>query len=256
MLIKLSSLGWLIILLMLLTLSQRRLHFEIQAIFYGITRRADISLVLFSLLFIPGVVLHETSHFLAARLMGVRTGRISIIPQTLPNGRLRMGYVETASTDIVRDAVIGSAPLFVGCAFVLYIAFVPLGLASVWAEFIRGNLMVFSSAFLSMYHQPDFWLWFYLVFVVSSTMMPSASDRRAWLPLGLFVLLIIIIALLAWPGGSLVDFLASISPQINLGISVLVLIFGVSVTFHILLLVPSWLLRNVLWRIHPVRIEN
>jgi hypothetical protein len=256
MLIKLSSLGWLIILLVLLTLSQRRLHFEIQAIFYGITRRADISLVLFSLLFIPGVILHETSHFLAARLMGVRTGRISVIPQALPNGRLQMGFVETASTDIVRDAVIGSAPLFVGCAFVLYVAFIPLGLASVWAEFIGGDLTVFSSAFLTMYQQPDFWLWFYLVFVVSSTMMPSASDRRAWLPLGLFALVIIIIALLTGPGGYLADIWVSVSPQINLGIYALVLIFGVSVAFHILLLVPAWLLRLVLWRIHPVRIQN
>ena len=57
-----------------------------------------------------------------------------------------MGYVETASTDIVRDSLIGSAPLLIGCVFVLYVALIPLGLASVWAEFVKGNLVVLSVA--------------------------------------------------------------------------------------------------------------
>ena len=148
----------------MLAIFQRRLHYEIQAILLVITRRADIALALFSLLFLPGVILHETSHFVSARLLGVRTGRFSIIPQPLPDGKLRMGYVETASTDIV-----------------------------------KGDLVVLTDAVGSMYMRPDFWLWFYLVFVVSSTMFPSASDRRAWLPLAIVVALVLIIGLLVWP---------------------------------------------------------
>ncbi|MCJ7658252.1 MAG: hypothetical protein MUO67_03785, partial [Anaerolineales bacterium] len=225
--INLTGLVWLIVFLVMLAIFQRRLHYEIQAILLVITRRADIALALFSLLFLPGVILHETSHFVSARLLGVRTGRFSIIPQPLPDGKLRMGYVETASTDIVRDSLIGSAPFFVGCLFVLYVALIPLGLASVWTEFIKGDFIVLTDAVGSMYKRPDFWLWFYLVFVVSSTMFPSASDRRAWFPLAIVVALVLIIGLLVWPGNLLTETWISISPKINIGVFALILIFGV-----------------------------
>ena len=251
--INLTGLGWLIVFLVMLAIFQRRLHYEIQAILLVITRRADIAVVVFSLLFLPGVILHETSHFVSARLLGVRTGRFSIIPQPLPDGRLRMGYVETASTDIVRDSLIGSAPLLVGCVFVLYVALIPLGLTSVWTEFVKGNLGVLSDAVGSMYKSPDFWLWFYLVFVVSSTMMPSASDRRAWLPLAVVVALILVIGLLVWPGNLLTETWITISPKINIGVFALILIFGVSVAFHLILLAPLWLIRKILMRMFGVQ---
>ena len=251
--INLTGLGWLIVFLVVLAIFQRRLHYEIQAILLVIIRRADIAVVVFSLLFLPGVILHETSHFVSARLLGVRTGRFSIIPQPLPDGRLRMGYVETASTDIVRDSLIGSAPLLVGCVFVLYVALIPLGLTSVWTEFVKGNLVVLSDAVGSMYKSPDFWLWFYLVFVVSSTMMPSASDRRAWLPLAVVVALILVIGLLVWPGNLLTETWITISPKINIGVFALILIFGVSVAFHLILLAPLWLIRKILMRMFGVQ---
>jgi len=251
--INLTGLGWLIVFLAMLAIFQRRLHYEIQAILLVITRRADIAVAIFSLLFLPGVILHETSHFVSARLLGVRTGRFSIIPQPLPDGRLRMGYVETASTDIMRDSLIGSAPLLVGCVFVLYVALIPLGLASVWAEFVKGNLVVLSVAVGSMYKSPDFWLWFYLVFVVSSTMMPSASDRRAWLPLAVVVAVILVIGLLVWPGNILTETWITISPKINIGVFALILIFGVSVAFHLILLGPLWLIRKILMRMFGVQ---
>ena len=239
----------------MLTIFQRRLHFEIQAILLVITRRFDITLVLFSLLFLPGVILHESSHFATARILGVRTGRFSIIPQPLPDGRLRLGYVETAATDVVRDAVIGTAPLIAGCVLILYVALVPLGLVEVWLEYVKGDLNVFTEAVIAMYTRPDFWLWFYLVFVISSTMMPSASDRRAWLPLVVVIALILGIGLLVWPGNWLVETWTSLSPKINLGVYALVLVFGMSVGIHLILLAPIWLLRKALLRVFAVQIE-
>ena len=79
---------WLILALGPLLILQRLLHREIQLIFLYITRRVDLAMALFSLLFFPGVLLHEGSHFLAARLLGVRTGGFSILPHLLPGGRL------------------------------------------------------------------------------------------------------------------------------------------------------------------------
>ena len=34
---------------------------------------------------------------------------------------------------------------------------------------------------------PDFWLWAYLIFVVSNAMMPSPSDRQPWLLAGIYL---------------------------------------------------------------------
>ncbi|HEX9028794.1 MAG TPA: hypothetical protein VF823_06440, partial [Anaerolineales bacterium] len=115
-------LGLLILVLLLgaLLILQRLSQRETQAIFLLLTRRADIAVVLFSLLFLPGVILHEASHYVVARLLRVRTGRVSLLPRTLPNGRLQLGFVETASSDWLRDTLIGAAPLFSGGAFVAY----------------------------------------------------------------------------------------------------------------------------------------
>ena len=44
----------------------------------------------------------------------VRTGRFSLLPKMLPDGHLRLGFVETARVDVVRDALIGLAPLLSG----------------------------------------------------------------------------------------------------------------------------------------------
>ena len=75
--------GWLLLVLGPLLLLQRRLHWEIQAVFLLLTRRVDISVYLFSILFFPGILLHETSHYVMARVLGVRTGRFSLLPQPL-----------------------------------------------------------------------------------------------------------------------------------------------------------------------------
>ena len=67
-----DGLIWLLALLAPALFLQRRLHFELQAIFLLITRHENAAIGMFSLLFLPGVLLHELSHFLMARLLGVR----------------------------------------------------------------------------------------------------------------------------------------------------------------------------------------
>ncbi len=98
LMINWGTLLYLLLLLVPLLYLQRFLQREIQAIFLLITRQPEISMALFSLIFLPGVLLHEISHFLMAHLLGVRTGRFSIIPKKLEGGRIQLGYVETASS--------------------------------------------------------------------------------------------------------------------------------------------------------------
>jgi hypothetical protein len=147
----LASLGWFVFVLGGLIFLQRRLHLEIQAVLLLITRRVDLTITLFSVMFLPGVLVHEISHFLMAKLLGVRTGRISLLPQPLPNGRLQLGFVETAPTDLVRDVLIGSTPLIVGGAILLYRA-VPIRLSELLERAINWK-----SKELAWRAAPTFW---------------------------------------------------------------------------------------------------
>src|SRR5258705_7262268 len=100
---QLSGLVWFIFILVPLILLQRLLHREIQAVFLILTRDTRLTMGIFSMIFLPGVFLHELSHFVVAKILGVRTGKFSIFPQSLPDGRLQLGYVETARPSLVRD---------------------------------------------------------------------------------------------------------------------------------------------------------
>src|SRR5512140_2833127 len=111
MLTSFDGFFWLLASLAILLILQRSLHREIQAILLLITRNPNITIGVFSLLFLPGVFLHELSHFILAKLLGVRTGKFSLLPQVLPDGRVQLGYVEAASADIVRDSLVGVAAL-------------------------------------------------------------------------------------------------------------------------------------------------
>lgn len=225
---------------------QRTLHREIQAIFLIVTRNPSITALAFSLIFLPGVFLHEFSHLVTAKLLGVRTGKFSLIPTILPNGRLQLGYVEAAHTDIVRDSLVGLAPLISGTLFVAYVAMKQLYLVVMWDTLRNGQWQLFWMGLRILPTIPDFWLWFYLTFAVSSTMMPSESDRHAWLPLGIVSAVLLGLVLLAGAGPWMLDNLA---PFLNEFLRSTALILLVSILTHGLLVLPLLLIHRLLTRL-------
>lgn len=239
----LSSLAWLIGSLILLVVFQRRLHYELQYLLLLLTRRPDVSLVLFSLLFFPGVLLHEISHYLTARLLGVRTGRLSLLPRRLPGGKLQLGYVETSQADWLRETIIGSAPLVSGTLFVAYAGFVQLQLSSIWSQVTDFDLQKLWLGLQQAGSQPDSWLWFYLVLTVSSMMFPSAADRRWWLPVGLGSGLLLSLSIFLGAGPWMAHHLA---PAMALFIQAMAGIFTISTLAHLLLFLPCYLLHVLL----------
>jgi hypothetical protein len=246
-----SNLGWFLVGVIGLAFLQRRLHQEIQSVLFLITRRIDLALAIFSILFLPGVLLHEISHYLAARLLKVPVGRFSIIPRPLPGGRLRLGYVETAQTDFIRDALIGAAPLIAGSLFVAYAGLIHLDFSALWNQLSAGDFSTISSALSHTFSQPDFWIWFYVIFVVSSTMFPSETDRRAWRPIflaiGIFLALIFIAGFGPWLWDNLGSALLGM-------LHILSLIFILSALVHFFLWPPFWLLRSLLERIFRLKV--
>ncbi len=224
---------------------QRSLHREMQYLFLLITRRVEIALVVFALIFFPGVLLHELSHWLMAKLLRVPTQGISLIPQTTPDGRLQMGYVLVAETDILRDALIGLAPLLAGGLFVAYAGIEKLGFLQLWQSIAPQNVGLLGQAFGLMLTREDFWLWFYLVVAVSSTMLPSPSDRRAWLPILSAVIFLILLGVVMGLGQFL---LATVALPINEALQAVAVVFAISATVHLVVLAPVWLFRKFLNR--------
>src|SRR6185369_6452254 len=99
--LQISGLVWFLFMLVPLIVLQRLLHREIQAVFLILTRDSRLTMGIFSMIFLPGVFLHELSHFVLAKILRVRTGKFSILPRPLPDGRLQLGYVETSRSDII-----------------------------------------------------------------------------------------------------------------------------------------------------------
>ena len=248
-LLSFDGLLWLLAASVLLVVLQRSLHHEIQAFFLILTRKAGLTEAIFALIFLPGVFLHELSHFLMAKLLGVQTGKFSLIPQAQPNGKLRLGYVETASGGFIRDSLIGGAPLVTGSLFVVYVAIYQYHLLPLW-DFIRlAAWDGFWTGLAAVTKSPDFWLWFYLAFTISSTMMPSESDRHAWLSLGLLAGALLGIAILAGAGPWMLENLAN---PFNSFLRALALIFGLSGFFQILLILPFLFFHRVLTKLTGV----
>lgn len=174
---------WLIITLPVLLILQRWIHRHLRGVAYLLTGRMNWAVLIYAIILFPGVLLHELSHFVVARLLGVRTGAVSLLPQMQKDGTIRLGYVEYykgRSLGPVRETLIGGAPLITGTAAVLLIGFQIFNLSSLTAAIQSGEAEQLTRTLSQLFTTPDFLLWLYLIFAISNAMMPSPSDRRAW----------------------------------------------------------------------------
>jgi len=202
-----TPLLWLAVTLALLLLVERWIHRHLQGVMLLLTGTPEVAVLLYALPLLPGIFLHELSHAFAAVLLGVRVGRISIRPK-LAGQRVQLGFVPVEKTDAVRASLIGLAPLLAGSAATLLIGYRVFGLGTLgtalaaegWANLVPGLLSALGA--------PDAWLWAYVIFAVSNTMLPSRADRQAWTPVIIFLLLIGVLVWAAGLGPAVVEGLA------------------------------------------------
>jgi hypothetical protein len=247
-----SGFLWFLLMLVPLVFLQRLLHREIQAVLLILTRNVKLTIGLFSVFFFPGVALHELSHFLMAKLLRVRTGRVSLFPKALPNGRLQMGYVETAQTDVFRDSLIGLAPLIAGSLFVAYVGN-RLELNPLLDYLRNGQLDNFFNGLKNLPTANDFYVWLYLAFAVSSTMLPSESDGHAWLPFGIWVVGLFALAAFAGAGSWM---LTNLTPPLNIFLNAVATLFGASVILHVVFLLPTYIAHRFVSKITGVDVRS
>jgi hypothetical protein len=184
-----TPLLWLAATLVLLLLIERWIHRHLQGVMLLLTGDPDIAVVLYALPLLPGIILHEASHALAAILVGVRVGRISIRPKRAGQ-RVQLGFVPVEKTDVVRASLIGLAPLLIGSAFILLIGYAVFGIGAVGTALVAGDWRQVVAGLRGMLETPDTWLWAYVIFAIGNTMLPSRADRQAWTPILIFLLLV------------------------------------------------------------------
>jgi hypothetical protein len=232
--------------LILLLLSHRQLHRHLQGLLYLLTRSQKTALILYALLFFPGVLLHEGSHWLAAKLLRVPTRGFSLFPRKSSGGMIRFGYVETATTDPLRGSLIGLAPLVSGGLAMVLIALEGLGLRQYITGLASGQQQLAGLQPARLLATPDLLLWLYLAFAIGNTMLPSKSDRASWASA------LIVVAALAFIGTLLGLFNWSgawLQRAFEMLAENLAGIFLVTVVLDGLLLLPILLLEAILSRI-------
>jgi hypothetical protein len=208
--------------------------------------------MLYAAIFLPGVAVHEMSHWLMAKLLGVKTNKFSLWPQRQPNGVLRLGYVETGKVDFVREALIGIAPLLAGSAVVVLIGYERLGIGPLGIAIAQGKFDAMIQGVAATVKSADVLIWLYLIFTVSNSMLPSESDRRAWLPVGI-TLIILAIGLYYFGAGPLM--LRGLGVPLAAGIRVIASAFSITIGVDLLIIPLVWLIEKGLSRVTGFKVN-
>ncbi len=163
---------------------------HLQGLVFLLTGHQGIALWVFFLIFFPGILVHEMSHWLMAKLLFVRTGRITLWPNINRDHAVYLGSVEVERTDPIRGSLIGLAPLLAGSAVVVLIG-AHLQLESLGRTILSGEWVSIGQAAAQSLHMADFWLWVYLLFAIANRMLPSPVDRQPWKPVLIFLALLV-----------------------------------------------------------------
>lgn len=216
---------FLLLSLFLLYFSGRSLLFQLTHLVHRTGGSRRFLIVLWSLIFLPGTIIHELSHFFLAILVGARTGKIEIFPEFLDmddeGGGVALGSVQTQKLNILQGVLVGLAPFFVG-----------LGLM-VWL----GSLILLSftsSDYVSLFLQS------YLFFTISNSFFPSRSDLVHVVPAAITVVIIVAIA---WLIG--VQFSFSVSKTVADVVQTIFLTIVASTLLNLLIAFSLYLLRKL-----------
>lgn len=240
---------WVIIAFVALLLMQRWIHTHLHGVSMLITRRAEWAVILYSLVLLPGVFLHEISHWLTATFLGVRTGSFSLIPRRQADGSIVLGYVEYykgRTLGPIRESLIGGAPLLAGTAVILLIGFKIFGVTDLAAAIQSGEIDNLSAALGQIFATTDILVWLYLLFAISNAMMPSPADRRAWPAFLLTMLGLVIILAILGVGDIVIAGLAQPAATVfgYLGIAFSMAI-AVDILFMLLIAAVEWLVGRI-----------
>jgi len=124
-----------------------------------------MSINFLSVIFLPGIIVHELSHLLVAIVLFVPVGNMEFIPKRHGNS-VKLGSVEIGKTDPIRRSLIGFAPVFVGFSII-----------STAVYYFSSNILFLQSQGAYVFVILTIFL-AYLLFAVSNTMFSSSKDME------------------------------------------------------------------------------
>lgn len=158
-----------------LYLLSRKISQNIYLVFLKVFKNRRISIYFFSLLFLPGTIIHELSHFFAALFTLVPIAGVDLMPR-IEGDNVQLGSVRVAKTDLLRSAIISFAPFVVGI-----------------------TLMLAGSWYILQYNLYADWIIIaitvYFIFQISNTMFLSRSDLKGGLTFLILMALIYLVFL-------------------------------------------------------------
>lgn len=175
-----------------------QISLEIQRVAYHLTGSIDYAVVVYFLLLLPGILIHESAHWIVAQVLGLKPGSFRVWP--VRRGRMvGLGSVTTRSGGIWLDSMVGMAPLIFGTLLVGILSRQWFASDLLAQAFSNGTLRGWLESLGSAFRRPDAALWAYLVFTIANGMMPSAPDREPVKPvlvyLGLAALVYLLLGL-------------------------------------------------------------
>ena len=116
----------------------------------------------------------------------------------------------------------------------------------------RGDLLALLQGLQAMTHVSDFWLLLYFIFTVSNSMLPSASDRRAWLPVSLLIAALGGVLLYAGFGSVLMETLAG---PLDAAVRALAAACTITVGLDLFFAPLIWLAERGIMRVTGMKVE-
>lgn len=159
-----------------LYLLSRKLNQMMFLFWYLLTRSKHSAMSITTLILFPGTVIHELSHLFTAEILGVRTGKLTLIPKWIDGDNIHAGSVQVSHTDPFRRTIIGLSPVFTGIAAVTFLS---MQLTKMIPE-IQQTL-----ATPQPLSNPALYLFLllgYLLFAISNNMFSSKEDLHGVFP--------------------------------------------------------------------------
>jgi hypothetical protein len=226
---------------------ERWLHQHIFKVGWLVTKNFHTTTIFYYTFLMPGVVLHEISLWFMAGIMNVRAERAIQWPEAQEIAELRLNFIKLSkNAPPLKVAIISIMPLIAGLGVVWFIANNVLNIQGFLDILSSGQLEDVGAAVNLLTSTPDFWLWVYLLFAISNTMMPRFENLRGGRII-LIIIAVILVALFVLGVGD--DVVVSASAALNNGASILAGAFAVIIGFNLVMVAILGTVEAIIERI-------
>ncbi len=203
---------------------ERWLHQHIFKVSWLLSDSFQVTTLLYYILFLPGIVLHELALWLGSLALRARAKRRIEFPAAQDIGELRLNFIRLPDdAGLLKRFVISLCPLAAGMFALWLIAAHVFRWDVLLALTAAGSLDAIGAALNAFLRTADVWLWFYLAFAIANTMFPWRAIRRGKRESALVACVAPLLAFGIWRiGGAATPALAELIEALMSGIGLII----------------------------------